>query len=220
MPNVPLNSAPGGSYDRLRVDTQISIGGESFSDITVKEVILGESLLTPGLQTSVTLQSFVYGNPPKIWGTYKNQPLIISMFQPATSYNMLVEQQLYRIDNRELDINVGQTETLTLHACDQSLLNDAQALVSKSWKCTTPDVIVNYVLHSCAGVTNSMVDNCGPARDYIAENIHPFQVVAQQANVALYEGNDPSFLHYMTYENLKKKDHCLHIVQQIGRAHV
>ena len=44
------------------------------------------------------------------------------------------------------------------------------------------------------------MDSAEPARDYIADNIHPFQVVAQQCNVALDNG-DPSFLHYMTYEN-------------------
>jgi hypothetical protein len=192
----------GGSYDKLRIDTLVGIEGQTFSDVVVKELMLGESLLTPGLQTAVTLQSFVYSSQPKIWGDYKNKPLTISMNQPEAGYSMEVSQQLYRIDNRELDFTIGQTETLTLHACDQSLLNDAQSLVSKSWKCTMPSDIVNYVLQSCAGAQNAVVDNAGPARDYIAENIHPFQVVAQQANVALYEGNDPSFLHYMTYEDL------------------
>ena len=45
-----------GDYDSLRVDANISISGQTFNDITVKEIVLGESLLTPGLQTSVTLQ--------------------------------------------------------------------------------------------------------------------------------------------------------------------
>ena len=192
----------GGSYDKLRIDTLVGIEGQTFSDVVVKELMLGESLLTPGLQTAVTLQSFVYSSQPKIWGDYKNKPMTITMNQPDAGYSMEVSQQLYRIDNRELDFTIGQTETLTLLACDQSLLNDAQSLVSKSWKCTMPSDIVNYVLQSCAGAQNAVVDNAGPARDYIAENIHPFQVVAQQANVALYEGNDPSFLHYMTYEDL------------------
>jgi len=200
-----------GSYDNLRIDTQVGISGQTFSDIVVKELMLGESLLTPGLQTAVTIQSFVYSPQPKLWGSYKNKQMDIQMTQPS-GYNMQVSQQLYRIDNRELDINVGQTETLTLHACDQSLLNDAQSLVSKSWKCTMPSDIVNYVLQSCAGVNNAVIDNAGPARDYIAENIHPFQVVQQQANVALYEGNDPSFLHYMTYE-----DQGTHYFRALGK---
>jgi hypothetical protein len=46
------------------------------------------------------------------------------------------------------------------------------------------------------------IERSDPARDYIAENIHPFQVVSQQANVSLAEGDDPSFVHYMTYQNM------------------
>ena len=45
----------GGSYDKLRIDTLVGIEGQTFSDVVVKELILGESLLTPGLQTAVTL---------------------------------------------------------------------------------------------------------------------------------------------------------------------
>jgi hypothetical protein len=109
---------------------------------------------------------------------------------------MGVNQKIYRLDNRKLINN--NTEEFTLRACDQSQLNDAETLVSKSWKCTSPSEIVNYVLSSCAGVTEAEIQNSGPARDYTAENIHPFQVVAQQANYAL-DGDDPSFVHYMTY---------------------
>jgi len=198
-----VDSGRGGSYDSLRINTLIGIEGQTFSDVVAKELILGESLLTPGLQTAVTIQSFVYGSQPKVWGNYKNSNVSITMSQSGSGYNMDVEQKIYRIDNRELDFTIGQTESLTLHACDQSLLDDAQSLVSKSWKCAMPSDIVKNVLQSCANVEDvSNVDSAGPARDYIAENIHPFQVVAQQANVALYNGNDPSFLHYMTYENL------------------
>ena len=113
----------------------------------------------------------------------------------------IFNQKIYRLDNREfMPINVGATEEFSLHACDQSLLNDAKSLVSKSWKCESPDTIVKYVLQSCAGVRNLDVQSSQPSRDYIAENIHPFQVVVQQANVAL-DGDDPSFVHYMTYKN-------------------
>ena len=193
-----------GGYDALRVDAQLTISGQKFNDITIKEIVLGESLLTPGLQTAVTFQSWVYSNPQKIWLDYKDATLALTMSDATgiSSRQMYVNQRIYRIDNRELDINVGQTETLTLHACDPTLLNDAQSLISKSWKCTMPSDVVQYALSSCAGAQNMVIKNAGPARDYIAENIHPFQVVAQQTNVALYQGNDPSFLHYMTYEGM------------------
>jgi hypothetical protein len=193
-----------GSYDPTLVNAQVAINGITFDDITVKEVTLGESLLTPGLQTAVTIQSFVYSKQPKIWGNYKNQEITIVLSDGNTGQSnrfMMVNQQVYRIDNREMDINVGQTETLTIHACDQSLLDDAKNLVSKSWKCERPSEIVNYVLTSCLGVKDPKVDDAGPARDYIAENIHPFQVIQQQCNVALYNDENPDFLHYMTFEN-------------------
>ena len=190
-----------GSFDGRLVDAEIGIGGVSFNDMSVKEIILGESLTTPGLQTAVTLQSFIYTKISKDLNQYKDQPITINMKTKDGSDTMSVNQQVYRIDNRHFHtVNIGQTEEFTVHACDQSLLNDAQSLVSKSWKCTTPDKIVDYVLSSCAGVKNPVIDPANPARDYIADNIHPFQVVSQQCNVAL-DGQDPSFLHYMTYEN-------------------
>ena len=190
-----------GTYDGKLVGSLVSIGGQTFTDITVKEVILGESLLTPGLQTAITLQSFIYSNPAKDFGQYKNKNLTIQMATNDGSRQMSINQKVYRIDNRKFEpSNVGSTEEFTVHACDQSLLNDAKTVVSKSWKCARPSDIVDYVLQSCAGVGNPVVDSAEPARDYIADNIHPFQVVAQQCNVALDQG-DPSFLHYMTYEN-------------------
>jgi hypothetical protein len=191
------------TFDDLLVNAVINVDGVPMVDITIKEITLGESLLTPGLQTAVTLQSFVYTQQRKNWMNLKNKTISINMSNRAPEplgRSMDVRQKVYRIDNRELDINVGQTETLTIHACDQTLLNDAKTLVSKSWKCTRPSEIVDYILQSCAGASNPIVDSADPARDYIAENIHPFQVIAQQANVAL-DGDDPSFLHYMTYEN-------------------
>ena len=191
-----------GSYDQSRINVQLSIGSETFEDVVAKEVILGESLLTPGLQTAVTIQSYAYSNPIKVWGNYKGKTLELNMTRNSTGENMYTTQTVYRIDNRELDTNTGSTESLTLHACDPSLLQDARSVVSKSWKCTTPSEIVKNVLQSCANVQDvSQIDSAGPARDYIAENIHPFQVVSQQSNVALYNGNDPSFLHYMRYDD-------------------
>lgn len=189
------------------VDALISIGGVQFDDITAKEVVLGESLTTPGLQTAVTMQSAIYGKT-KNFDDFKNKTINLTIQRRSDdpgmggySDYMSVSQTVYRLDNREfMPLNIGQTEEFTVHACDPSLLEDAKSLVSKSWKCTTPDRIVKYVLNSCVGAQNADVESCDPARDYIAENIHPFQVISQQANVALADGEDPSFVHYMTFE--------------------
>lgn len=185
---------------------------ENYSDISVREVTLSESLLTPGLQTSVLVDSFLHvspnekGNPlpPKNFDDYKNKIMSIQIERPLLeAYKMPstlnVQQRIYRLDDRKLVNN--NNERFRVHACDDSLLNDARSLVSKSWKCTSPTSIVEDVLRSCAGVRRLEVEPSTPMRDYIAENIHPFQVVTQQANAALANSNDPSFVHYMTYED-------------------
>ena len=205
MPRAPNDSS--GNYSDIFTDMKITVGvgGSSvLTELTPVEVILGESLLTPGLQTSVRVHSYIHTLPIKNLDDYKGKNVFIELDRPINQRfgyprKMEVSQVVYRMDNRKLINN--NTEEYTIHACDQTLLNDAEALVSNLWKCTTPSAVVRQVLSSCAGARNLDIESSDPARDYMAENIHPFQVVAQQANVSLADGNDPSFLHYMTYRN-------------------
>ena len=189
-----------------QITMKLNIPPELILQMTAMEVILGESLLKPGLQTAVRVHSYLHVLPVKNLDMFKNSTLDIVMQrkilkQFGINDTMRVNQVVYRLDNRR-PIN-NNTEEFILHACDQTLLDDAATLVSKMWKCTKPSSVVEEVLRSCAGVDPGQLDveSCDPARDYIAENIHPFQIVAQQTNVALAAGNDPSFLHYMTYKN-------------------
>ena len=191
-------------------------GEDLLKDFTVREVMLAESLLTPGLQTSVKIQSYIHSTPIKNYDVLKGRNIAINVSRPILGKykfktDLDVSQTIYRLggrsstnpnatDNRKM-VN-RSVEELTLHACDDTLLNDAANLVSKSWKCTTPSAITAEVLASCAGAKRLKIEPSDPARDYVAENKHPFQVVAQQANAALAAGNDPSFVHFMTYEDL------------------
>lgn len=174
-------------------------GADNYDQITCVEVSATESLLTPGLQTSATFQSQVFRNKVlKNWDVTKGQTMYLNLYDDYGT-DMSIAQTIYRLDNRAMKTNMSQVEEMTFHACDASLLQDAQHLVSKSWKCTSPDEIVRYVLSSCVGAQSIEIEpSPGPSRDYIAEMIHPFQVVQQQANVAL-DDNDPSYVHYMTY---------------------
>jgi hypothetical protein len=183
----------------------IGVNDTLLLNFTPMEIVLGESLLTPGLQTSVRVHAYSHQLPIRILDAFKNTRMKIVMDKPGnTKYNvsskMDVLQTTYRLDSRKLYNQ--NTEEFVIHACDQTLLDDAKTLVSKLWKCTSPSSIVREVLSSCAGARLGTIEPSEPARDYMAENIHPFQVVAQQANAALAGGNDPSFIHYMTYENL------------------
>jgi hypothetical protein len=178
-----------------------SINGEAkeLEDFSYQEIILGESLLTPGLQTSVICHSFKHTQSVKNFDSFKNANVHVYVRHPRFKDPFETVQTIYRLEDRSpLDNN---NESLTFRACDPSMLYNAINLVSKSWSCTTPSTIVDYVLRSCVGAKNLDIEPSSPARDYIAENIHPFQVIKQQSNAAMAGGDDPSFLHYMTYRN-------------------
>lgn len=209
---VNVNLPP---IEESKVDFTVAFNGvdeQNTREITIREITLGESLLTPGLQTSVLVNSFLHASPdeegktgkPKNYDDFKNKKMEIKIERKLLDYfgmetTLDVSQRIYRVDQRKLLNN--SNEQFRVHVCDDSLLNDARSLVSQSWKCTAPSTIVKQVLQACAGVRNLDVESCTPMRDYIAENIHPFQVVTQQANAALANGNDPSFVHYMTYQD-------------------
>jgi hypothetical protein len=178
--------------------------------LTPKEIVLGESLITPGLQTVITFNNAIYVPPGKDFDKFKNKEIKFTLQWEGEDNAKLEEttlkvdknHKIYRLDNRRFQpMNTGGTEEFTVHACDETLLTDAKKLISKSWKCTKPSEIVEKVLDEIKA-NNKKVEKAGPARDYIAENIHPFQVIAQQSNVALSEkDNDPSFVHFMTYDD-------------------
>lgn len=184
------------------------------SDISWVQLVLAESILTPGLQTALKVQNNSNFLGGKNFDSIKGLPLNLSIKRPSLAKygfptTLDISQTLYRLGGRsatsynqedERKLINQSIEEMTLHACDPTLLNDAANLVSKSWKCTTPDAIVAEVLSGCAGARKLDIESCEPARDFVAENKHPFQVVQQQANAALANGNDPSFLHFMTFE--------------------
>lgn len=195
------------SDENISTKLQIYVDGVPDSlmeEITAREVILGESLLTPGLQTSVKVHSSLSVTPNKNFDLFKNKTIKIGIerkvlrtegFRP----NMTVNQLIYRLDNRKLLNN--QTEEFVLRACDPTQINDLETLVSKTWKCTSPSSIAAYVLRTCAGASQLDIESSNYPRDYAADNIHPFQVVNQQASYAVAGTDDPSFLHYMTFGN-------------------
>ena len=194
----PIDTKPQSNDPRHLVSAVVNLGGNIPPDTTVKEVIIGESLLNPSAHVAVTLQSVIYTETAKNWSQFKCKELGLDITDgndnPRT---MKVRQEIYRCDNRHFaSLNTGQVEELTLHAIDSSILKDAQVIWEKSWKCSTPSAVVKEALQQI-GASSSYVDSAGPARPYVAESIHPLQVIQQQANVAL-DGDDPSFLHYMT----------------------
>lgn len=195
----PIDTQAQSNDPRHLVSAVVRLGGYVPPDTTVKEVIIGESLLNPSAHVAVTLQSAIYTEAAKDWSQLKCEQLGLDIAD-ANDTNlrtMRVSQEIYRCDNRHFaSLNTGQVEELTLHAIDTSILKDAETTWEKSWRCHTPSQVVKEALQKI-GASTRFVDSAGPARPYVAESIHPLQVIQQQANVAL-DGDDPSFLHYMT----------------------
>lgn len=174
--------------------------------VTIREINIVESLLNPAAQISATIQSDIYNPSGKDFDKHKNKDISFTLerktFQNGREIiddTMKVKAKVYRLDQRHfMPVNVGNVEEMTFHAIDETVLKDAQTLISKSWKCTKPSEIVKNTLQQL-GAQNTKIGEGSPARDYIAENIHPFQIIAQQAQVAV-DGNDPSFIHFMTID--------------------
>lgn len=178
------------------------IGSGLPGNITVKEINIVESLLSPSVQVMAVLQSDLYRPAGKDFDQFKNKDMTFNLSLKTTggsgNRTMKVNQKTYRLDNRNfVQNNLSAVEEMIFHAIDETVIEDAKCLVSKSWKCTKPSEIVSNVLQQCLQAEETKVDSADPARDYIAENLHPFRVIAQQAEVAL-DGDDPSFLHFMT----------------------
>lgn len=188
------------------IKIEIDVDSETILDqFTPMEVYLGESLKTPGLQTSIVVHNAIHYLPVKNLDELKGKTVTIELERKSLTKfglqdKMVIKQTIYRLEKRAM--HNQSVEVFILHACDPSLLDDAATLVSRQFGCITPSEVVEQVLRSCAGVKQLDIEPSSPARPYDAENIHPFQICAQQANVALADGNDPSFIHYMTYENL------------------
>jgi hypothetical protein len=202
-----IDSKPQSNDPRYQVSATINLNGANLPDVTVKEVIVGESLLNPSAHAVVTLQSAMYftsgTGEPIDWNQFRCQPIGIYIQDnnddPNNPRTMTINQTVYRCDNRRFtSTNTGNTEDLSLHSIDQTILNDAGMVMEKTWKCATPSAVVREALQKIGAKSTDVGTNTGPGRPYSADSIHPLQVIAQQANVALANGNDPSYLHYMT----------------------
>lgn len=168
------------------------------NQVSLVEFSLTESLMTPSLTTKILIQNARHIGYVKNLDMYANAIVNIQMYRPLWGDYLNVQQVLFKISQRD-PVNY-QYDQMYLNCVDNTLLRNAATRVSKSYKCTTPSAIVNDML-GLVGAGNRVVEGSSPVRTYFAENVHPFQVIANQADQALAIGSDPSFFHYMTYEN-------------------
>ena len=197
-----------------QLKTAIDVGAPELSEINVTEVNLTESLLTPGLQTNVVVQSKISSDQEfgkKNLDSYYAKAIkidierpVIELYANQSDYSSVdskleVYQLIYRLSKRrKLNYDI---EVFELDACDPSLIKDAKTFLSKSWPCSPASQVVSDILRGCIGAPNIDIEPSSPPREYVATNIHPFQAIYQNSEVALSAQQDPSFVHYMTYRN-------------------
>lgn len=173
-------------------------------DFSVAELSLTESLLTPSVMGTISVQDVTHTNPVKILDNFAGKSVAYFVEKPllaalGLNSKFVTDHVIYRIDERK-PINYG-TEQYKIHSCHNSLLKNAASRVSKSWNFVTPSDVANDMLTNILGVDQYEIESSSPAKTYYADNIHPFQVLTEQADSALAQGTDPSFLHYMSHRN-------------------
>lgn len=194
-----------------QLKSAIDIDGSELVEINVTEVYLTESLLTPGLHTNVVVQSRRSETPGyelKDLNKFYGKGIVLSLERPIikdvsknVDYKLDVSQLIYRLSKRKR-INYD-VEIFELNACDPSLIKDSKTYMSKSWLGAPPSQVVSDILKGCIKAPKIDIETAMPARDFVAENVHPFQAIFQNSEIALSQGTmDPSFLHYMTYKDL------------------
>lgn len=203
----------------------VGANDELIDEVTINEVSFTESLLTPGLQTTVYLQDTIHTDYFRNLDDYRGKFLEIHVERPILQdypeferFDFNVRQKIYRLSNRENDNY--KIESFRLDACDPSLLIDAKTWVTASWQCVSPSKVVSDILTKCLQVPPEFqdVESSLEPRTYFAENLHPLQVITQQSEVALTEaGYDPSFIHFMTYQKNNHEDGPTHHFRSLNQ---
>lgn len=169
---------------------------------SIVSVTLVESLLTPSIHTTVEIQDSIYWAPEgsvKDLNIFKGKTLNLNLYKKDIDAELISSQIIYRIDNRKL-MNM-QIETYNMHAVDSGALINSKNRVAKQWVGKSPTAVVTEILDGIGAKYNPL-ETSTPPRNYSATNIHPYQVISEQAEVSIANGVDPSFIHFMTFENV------------------
>lgn len=191
----------------FEVSVEQGVSQDFFADVTVVGISMIESLRSQSIETVIHIQSPIsslYSKPFKNWDELRGKRITIKASNPNVILlgkpEMKIEQTIYRLEGRKPLSEGADIEFLKLRACDHTVINNQFSRISKPYSCKTPTYVVEDVLN-CVQPTSTNIEQSIPTRNYHAANIHPFQVIAEQTNVALTNDEDPSFLHFMTFRN-------------------
>jgi len=178
-----------------------SLDVNQLAETPVQQIIQSESILSPSPYSLVSVMATAHTDPSRNWDLLKGATLTVTSKNPNIGGGQIftTNQTIYRLENRVAHVTNSYLEQFDFLGTDVSVLFNAERRISNYFQCQSPSQVAAYALQ-CLGVTNMEIEPSGPSRDYQAANIHPFQVLAEQADVALAGGTDPSFLHFATLE--------------------
>lgn len=193
---------------------------EMFRELSITDVYVHESILSPQIQISVSFQDtthliknyFQYkikgGEMPKVSLQLKNPMFDVPDSVPVggeyrgakTDATLDIGGMVvYRMDNRK-NVNY-HTEEFTLHFCHPSTILNLKSRMSDFYRMQEVSKIVRDGLKAVGSSALSVVDKTDLRRDYMSNNQHPFQVIAEIADMAM-ANKRTQFLHYMTTESI------------------
>jgi hypothetical protein len=193
----------------------IDVDKELREEFTLRNVEFLESLLMPGLQTTLNFDS-VSSIPEEVknYDEFRGAEVHIEAKRPildtyndtedATKFtnsfisdNLQTSQVIFKMTKRKRKNNA--VDGLTLVACDPSMIYNKLTRLTAQYYDEPADLIIRKIL---AKTTDEIKTNTAQMIDeYTDDGSEPFRSVARISNMALSaRGNDPSFLHWMTYK--------------------
>ncbi len=202
---MPLNSQPQKSIQEMKIPysgfsiAHVDVPDNILDETSTLESFQTESLLSPSLETTVKIQSTIHNQVVKDYDQFREAEMVLISHNPNIDDDKKFtnSQTIYRMSNRVM-VNYN-VEEFILHACDPTLINNHLTRISDFYRCKSPTEVAGAALTSIGAVVD--LEESAPRKDYQATNLHPFQILSEQADTALAGGNDPSFLHFMTFHD-------------------
>lgn len=214
----------------------IDIGVEDkelmFSELSVTNVYVHESILSPTVQISVTFVDSVHliknflqykiakGEMPNLSMTVINPMFNIEGRGPhgvTRDAELPINNfQVYRMDSRR-PLNYHM-EQFTLHICSPSIIKNQIYRMSDFYKMKELSKVVEDAMDS-VGIKKNVrsIEKTDIHRDYISNNQHPFQVIAEITDMAMKD-NHAQYLHYMTTEEVQGKHYFISLKKLLNNA--
>lgn len=203
-------------------DIKFSFDDEFFSELSLVDVMVFESILSPDPQITMTLHDANQITKNMIdWKLKDDKPIKLKemkLVNPFADYNTrqdgmgaqnvkditIKDQIVYRVDQGKL-VNY-YTEEFKVHICSPLTIENMKTRISKFYPKNDISKVVEDALKSVCEKSGIKfdVESTEMKRDYISNNMHPYQIVSEIVDMATKNGWT-NYFHFATFEDKKGK---------------